>query len=545
MNKNGSRLWNTVATVGTIVLGLVLGGCGGNPPQEPPESEPGPRTGGTAVIGSISDIDSWNEYLSRQTFANSVHRRIFLRLVRERGDCSEQPYAHEPELAESWTVSEDGLALTFRLREAVWSDGEPIRASDVRFTWKAQTSAEVAWGLVTSKDHITDVEVLDDRTVTFHFDRVYPYQMEDANQGGIVPEHVFGAVPFDEWREFDWSTIRVASGPFVLQDHRPGEEFTLTRNPQYYQRGLPRLDRVVVRIVPDAGNLLTQLLAGAVDYMENIPPWEADRVDSSEGMKLVVFDVPRFDYLGWNGAREPFDDPVIRRALTLAIDRESLVDEMLYGFGRVSTGPVLSYTWGAEHGIEPWPYDPDESLRLLESRGYRRREGDGALVRDGEPLRLTLTTNAGNRLRESVQVKIQDQLGRIGVVVELQPLEMRTFVHRNLSGEFDAYVGGWSVSGRVLKELFGSASAPPGGANVVAYSSPDVDRLLDELEEARSWRDMKPLLSTIQRRLHEDQPYTFLYEVRRLAAAGPRLQGVSIDHPLDPLAHLERDWVLQ
>ena len=80
---------------------------------------------------------------------------------------------------------------------------------------------------------------------------------------------------------------------------------------------------------------------------------------------------------------------------------------------------------------------------------------------------------------------------------------------------------------------------------MVAYSSPDVDRLLDELEDARSWRDMKPLLSTIQHRLHEDQPYTFLYEMRRLAAAGPRLQGVSIDHPLDPLAHLERDWVLQ
>jgi peptide/nickel transport system substrate-binding protein len=545
MSSNGNGLRNPVVAAVTIVLGLVLGGCGGTVPVEPGQADPEPRAGGTAVVGSISDIDSWNEYLSRQTFANSVHRRIFSRLVRERGDCSERPYSHEPELAESWTVSEDGRAITFRLREASWSDGSPIRASDVRFTWKAQTSPEVAWSLVTSKDHITDVEVIDDRTVTFRFDRVYPYQMEDANQGGIVPEHIFGAIPFDEWRSHDWSTVRVASGPFLLEDHRPGEEFTLVRNPLYYHEGLPRLDRVVVRVVPDAGNLLTQLLSGAVDYMENIPPWEADRVNSSDGMTLVAFDVPRFDYLGWNGARTPFDDPVIRRALTLAIDRESLVDEMLYGFGRVSTGPVLSYTWGADRAIEPWPYSSDEALRLLESRGYRRREADGVLERDGEPLRLTLTTNAGNRLRESVQVKIQEQLGRVGVEVELQPLEMRTFVHRNLSGEFDAYVGGWSVSGRVLRELFGSESTPPTGANVVAYSNPDVDRLLDELEGARSWREMKPVLSSIQRRLHDDQPYTFLYEMRRLAAAGPRLRGVSIDHPLDPLAHLERDWVVQ
>jgi peptide/nickel transport system substrate-binding protein len=545
MSDNARISCHALGAIATGLLVIVASGCGGTVPVEPEEAGPEPRAGGTAVIGSISDVDSWNEYLSRQTFANSVHRRIFSRLVRERGDCRDRPYAHEPELAESWTVSDDGLTLTFRLREARWSDGAPIRASDVRFTWKAQTSPEVAWSLASSKDHITDVEVVDDRTVTFHFDRVYPYQMEDANQGGIIPEHVFGAIPFERWRSFDWSTVRIASGPFVLEGHRPGEEITLARNPRFYLEGLPRLDRVVVRIVPDAGNLLTQLLSGAVDYMENIPPWEADRVDNSNGMTLVAFDVPRFDYLGWNGARPPFDDPVVRRALTLAIDRESLVDEMLYGFGRVSTGPVLSYTWGAERRIEPWPYDPDEALRLLETRGYRRRDSDGVLERAGEPLRLVLTTNAGNRLRESVQVKIQEQLGRIGVRVELQPLEMRTFVQRNLSGEFDAYLGGWSVSGRVLKELFGSESTPPGGANVVAYSNPGVDLLLDELEGARSWREMKPTLSSIQHRLHEDQPYTFLYEMRRLAASGPRLRGVGIDHPLDPLAHLERDWIVQ
>jgi peptide/nickel transport system substrate-binding protein len=215
-------------------------------------------------------------------------------------------------------------------------------------------------------------------------------------------------------------------------------------------------------------------------------------------------------------------------------DVDRLLDELEGARSWREMKPVLSYTWGADRAIEPWPYSSDEALRLLESRGYRRREADGVLERDGEPLRLTLTTNAGNRLRESVQVKIQEQLGRVGVEVELQPLEMRTFVHRNLSGEFDAYVGGWSVSGRVLRELFGSESTPPTGANVVAYSNPDVDRLLDELEGARSWREMKPVLS-----------YTFLYEMRRLAAAGPRLRGVSIDHPLDPLAHLERDWVVQ
>jgi peptide/nickel transport system substrate-binding protein len=527
-----------------LAAAIPAAGCGGDVvgKSTPVES---PTRGGTVVVGSISDVDSWNEYLSRQTFANSVHRRIFCRLLRERGDEREQPYAHEGELAESWSRSEDGRAVTFRLREAVWSDGRPIRASDVRFTWRAQVSPEVAWSLADAKDNITDVEVVDDRTVTVRFDRVYPYQLEDANLGGILPEHVYGQIPFERWRDHDWSAVRIASGPFVLEQYHPGEEITLARNPRYFESGLPRLDRVVFRIVPDAGNLLAQLLSGAVDYMENVPPWEAERVRAAPGLSLVAFDLPRFEYLGWNGARPPFDDPVVRRALTMAIDREALVEELLHGFGRVSVSPVPSLTWGADRGIEPWPYDPQRALELLRSRGFVRRGEDAVLERDGKPLELTLTTNAGNRLREAVQIKVQEQLSRIGVRVQVQPLEMRTFVHRNLEGEFDAYVGGWSVSGRVLEELFGSRSAPPDGNNTVSYGSADVDRLLSELDDARDWREMKPVLSVIQRRLHEDQPYTFLYEVQGLAASGPRLKGVRIDHPLDPLAHLERDWVVR
>jgi len=534
-----------VAVALVLAVGISAAGCGDEAIGNPTPEASHPRTGGTAVVGSISDVDSWNEYLSRQSFANSVHRRIFCRLLRESGDDRDHPYAHDPELAESWSFSEDGRAVTFRLREAVWSDGRPIRASDVRFTWQAQISPQVAWSLADAKDNITDVEVVDDRTVTVRFDRVYPYQLEDANLGGILPEHVHGRIPFDHWRDHDWSAVRIASGPFILEEHRSGESITLARNPRYFETGLPRLDRVVFKVVPDAGNLLTQLLSGTVDYMENVPPWEAERIRAARGLSLLAFDVPRFEYLGWNGARAPFDDPVVRRALTMAIDREALVEELLYGFGRVSVGPVLSETWGADREIAPWPYDPRRALELLRSRGFERRGEDGLLERDGKPIELTLTTNAGNRLRESVQIKIQEQLSRIGVRVHIQPLEMRTFVHRNLAGEFDAYVGGWSVSGRVLEELFGSRSVPPQGSNVVAYRSADMDRMLAALDGAHDWRQMKPVLSVIQRRLHEDQPYTFLYEVRGLAASGPRLQGVRIEHPLDPLAHLERAWVVR
>ena len=117
-------------------------GCGG--PQATRATASG-ASGGTFVIGSISDADAWNEYLARQNVSANLLRRIYLRLAQEQGDTRDHPPSFTPLLATSWTLTPDGSTLTFTLRDAVWSDGVPVTAEDVRFTWKAQTSPEVAW----------------------------------------------------------------------------------------------------------------------------------------------------------------------------------------------------------------------------------------------------------------------------------------------------------------------------------------------------------------------------------------------------------------
>ncbi len=542
----------------TRVLGGVLllaalaatAGCGSAPEsgQAPPEQRMGtptaPAAGGTAVLGSISDVDSFNEYVSRHDFAGKLLRRIYLRLAVEQAGGQEGPQSFEPQLAEAWSFSEDGRSLTLTLREARWSDGLPVTADDVRFTWQAQTSADVAWVNAGTKQHVTDVEVLDPRRVTFHFDRRYTHQLADAVEGGILPRHVFSQVPFDRWRTHDWSLSTVGSGPFVLERYRPADEIVLRRNPNYFHEGFPRLDRVVVRIVPDADNLLTQLLAGDIDYFEGLAPRDAHRLTGRQGVALLGFDYPKYDFVGWNNAKPPFDDPRVRRALTLAIDREVLVEDLLYGFGRVSKGPVLSSSWGADQTLEPWPYDPDQARHLLSAAGYATREDGEVSLASGRIVKFELLTNAGNALREAMAVKIQEQLGRVGVQVTLRTLEMGALMDRCTKGDYDAYLGGWTVLGKVdLEPVFGSASQPPDGVNVVGFRSPEVDRLLGQLETAEDWRAMKPLLDEIQRRIHEEQPYTFLYEMKRVAATGPRLVDLRIDNPADPLADLERCWL--
>ena len=529
-----------------LVLVLIVG-CA-DPPPAAPGDEPDslPARGGTAVLGSITDVDSWNEYLSRQSFAHFLLRRLYLRLATESGDGFDRPDRYEPMLAESWERSADGRSITFRLRQATWSDGQPIGAGDVVFTWQAQTSEHVPWTNAASKQRIRDVVALDDRTVRFDFDGEYPYQLADAVEGGILPRHVFGRVPFEDWATHDWSQEPVGSGPFLLERHQPGHEIVLRRNPRYFDETGPLLDRVVVRIVPDVVNLLAQLKAGDIDLLMGVPPRDAHRLSSADPATVAVvsFDTPSFEYLGWNCARPPFDDPLLRRAMTLAIDRRALVEDLAYDYADVGVVPVPSRWWGAAEGLEPWPYDPEQARRILRERGFATVGADGRSQGDGPVLELTLLTNAGNQLRQDSLVKIQEQLSRIGVKAHVRSLEQRALIQQASRGDFDVYLGGWSFVGQVpLDTLFGSDHVPPAGSNVVRYVNAQVDADLARLRQVDDWQEMKPLLDEIQRRIHEDQPYTLLFERDGLAAHGPRLRGVTIDVPADPLARLERFWI--
>jgi peptide/nickel transport system substrate-binding protein len=358
--------------------------------------------------------------------------------------------------------------------------------------------------------------------------------LADAVEGGILPEHVFGRVPFAAWRTNDWSQVRIGSGPFLLDRWRPGEEIVLVRNPRYVNPERPFVDKVVVRVVPDTGNLETQLAAGALDYVEGVPPQDAERLAGTKGLALLAFENPMFDYVGWNGRKKPFDDPEVRRALTLGIDRKAIVDDLLYGYGRVSTGPLLSTWWAADPSVAPLPYDPDEARRILAAKGYDAKH----------PLAFELTTNAGNRVREAVTLKIQEQLSRIGVKVAPRTFEMKAFRERNVAGNFDAYVAGWRFNGKLdLASIFGGKALPPAGSNVVAYRSEEADRLLTAIGAAADWPAAKVAYAQFARRIHDDQPYTFLYEGKRIAAFGPRLRGMKIDVPSDPLARLESCWI--
>lgn len=501
----------------------------GTPPLQ---QQAGGRHGGQVVVGIAGDVTTFNDY---QSLGDATEARVigmlFPTLMIEQPDFHEHPPSFSPALATSWEFSDDNRVLTFKLRsDARWSDGVPVTAEDVRFSFQAQKDPNVAWINAEAKDLIEEVEVLDPHTVRFHFSRSYPYQLMDANDGHIVPAHRWGAVPFDRWHTTDFSKHMVTSGPFTLASHTRQQTIILERDPRYWGHPRPLLDRVVFRIVPDAAAMVSQLLAGRIHVVEMIPPRDADRVRQHQDLRLVEVPSRLWGFLGWNNRRAPFDDPRVRRALTMAINRQALVESVYHGYARLANGPVLSSMWAYNEDLPVLPFDTRRARELLAEAGWRDTTGDGWVDRNGQPLVIDLLYPATNIIRQEMAVLIQSDLARVGVRVRPVAMEFSTMLARQDAGDFDAVMAAWEEATKVdLTAVWSTPGDDSGFFNFVGYSNPEVDHLIAAARLESDPKRAKLILDRVQELIVADQPVTFLYEVTQLVGIHRRILGTDIN----------------
>ena len=518
--------------VSVLALLTVVVSCGS--PQAPPQtttSDGPPAQGGTVVIGLLSDLQSWNPYLVEDLDTEHVIALIYPSLVIEQTDYHVHPPSFEPALAESWSWSEDHLVLTLELNpDARWSDDVPITARDVVFTWQVQSSPEIDWLYGDAKEFISSVEARGEHTVRVTYTHSYPYQLMDLNDGLIIPAHAWSEIPFDRWADTNWGPHVLGGGPFCLTSHTPQQEITLERNPHYRRPGLPYLDRVVFRIVPTEQGLMTQLLAGEIDFVRSISPSEIDRVREHEDLDLVIYDDRSYTHVCWNTAKPHLNDPQIRQALSAAIDRETLIDVVFGGFGHLGVGPILSSFWAFNRDLEPVPFDPSAARAALTTAGWVDTDDDGYLDKDGQAFVIELLAPAENEIRQDLAILIQEDLKRIGVKAVPRFVEWGTLMAAMQNGAFDALINTWEEPTQIdLAGLW--HSAPPGEPtfNFGRYANPEVDRLLAEVGEITDFAVQKPLYDRIQELIVADQPYVFLVENTRLTAHSSRIRGARIN----------------
>jgi len=480
----------------------------------------------TLVVGTRAEPKTLNPIAIIASESHQIAGLVFLKLLQEQDDFM----SFKPQLALSWTWSADSLAITFHLRpDARWSDGQPVTARDVRFTWELHVDTTVAWPSASIKAKLRDVEVKDERTVVFHFKERYLYQLMDANDGVILPQHILGSVARKEIKTAPFGRAPVGNGPYLLSRWESGQYLELKSNPRYFEAGSePRVHRVVFKFVPDAVTLVAQLKAGEIDLLEAVQPGDLGAIRQSRS-DAVVQTVParRMSFIAWNEKRAPLDDREVRRALTMAIDRAEIIRTVWQGYATECTSPIVPVLWAYDASIAAIPFDPAAARAKLAERGYKDSDGDGVLEKDGKPLRIEMLVNdAQNRI--DVVTLVQAHLKRIGVRVDLRVMEYSAYIDRILATDYDAALVEWKATTKVdLTGLFHTQSMRPKGFNFVSYSNPEVDGLIEQALRKTDTASARALWNRAQQIIYHDQPYTFIAVPKELTAIDDRFCDVA------------------
>lgn len=492
---------------------LVVGACVARPPRE----------SRTVFFASGADLQSINSLIAVHPLAKQVQKHVlFLTLA-----SYDSLLDAVPRLAQ-WEWSLGHRALTFHLRRDVtWHDGTPTTSDDVVWTLEMARHPRVAYPRAAEMSDILAIERVDSFTVRVQFGRPQPRFPDVLTDLAILPRHRLGAVPPGEIRAAPFNLAPVGNGPFEFVEYQPNQRWLFRRFEGFPEQLQPaRFDRFVIAVVDEAATKLAALTSGELDFA-GINPAHASFV--RQDPRLMVLDYPLLLVYGliWNLRRAPFDDPALRRALTMGIDRELLVEAYLYGFGTVAHGPVSpNHPWFEEP--EAVPYDPRAAAARLDDLEWTLGS-DGVRRKGNRPLRLQLLTVAvGDNALEQM---IQAQLRAIGVEVRIRRLEMVSFLEtaQGPAREFDALVTGipGDLSLGYVAALFGSRN--PGPLAYAGYQSPAFERALRRAGEAHTEAEQEMAWREAQRVLARDGPVTWLYHARGVQGVNRRVRSVHMD----------------
>src|SRR5207249_3464285 len=414
---------------------------------------------GTLVVGLVAEPVALDPAQVTDLNSNRVGRRVAETLVA----FAEGSTQIVPGLAESWTISRDGLQYTFKLRKGVkFHDGTPVDAEAVKFSIERQIVPDHPASKIGKYPFasyffgtVKAVEPLDELTVRFILKepRASFLDVMAAAAASIVsPTAVkkFG---------LDYGTKPVGTGPFRFASWERRQRVVLEKNPAYWKFPV-KVDRVVYRPIVEDQARLTELLTGGLDLIVGTPPDSVPQLEGNPKVTLLRQVGAHVWYLGINNQKKPLDDRRVRQALNYAVNKEAIVRDVLKGTGSLSRGPVLPGTWGAETGLKPYPYDPERARQLLAEAGYPNGFATTMWVPE---------SGSGMQSPVAMATVIQSNLKAVGVNETLQTFVWGAFIAKLRSKEQELFSLSWMAGNEdpdmVMYPLLHSSQWTPGGPN--------------------------------------------------------------------------------
>jgi peptide/nickel transport system substrate-binding protein len=456
------------------------------------------------IISSIGDASFLNPILAQDSASGDINSLVFNGLIKYDRDLQ----GFVGELAESWEVKGGPEPeITFHLRKGIlWHDGKEFTAHDVKFTYDKIMDEKTNTVRRSSYELVKKAEVPDPYTFKVTYQQPFSPGLETWSMG-IIPKHLLETVDINT---APFNRKPVGTGPFQFVEWVSDEKIVVEANPRYFQ-GRPRLERIIYRIIPEPALNEMEIMTRGVDY-SSLFPFEFKRISHVPFLKTYSQPSLGYTYLGYNLKNPLFQDRRVRLAFTHAINREEIVQYVLYGLGTVATGPFPGHLWYANPHVKPIPYDPQKARQLLAEAGWKDTNGDGILDKDGKPFRFKLITNSGNETRRDVGVLVQRQLREIGIDVKFEFYEWSVFLKDFVNARhFDACILGWGLSVDPDAYEIWHSSQIEKGFNFISYRNPEVDRLWEEGRREYDIERRKQVYWRIHELIAEDQPYTFLY----------------------------------
>jgi peptide/nickel transport system substrate-binding protein len=518
----------SLARLGAILalLGLAAG-CTGEAAVSERSGTNTPAYGDTLIEASIGNVSSLIPNITSDQASRDVGSFMYNGLVTLGRDLE-----IKPELATSWAFSKDCLTLDFKLHEGVrWHDGAPFTAEDVVFTWATTMNPKTPSPYRSDYQDVERVEALDPLTVRVTYRRPYAKALLSWSVS-MLPRHLLERyVEEGKLKEApqNW-TAPVGTGPYRFKEMKSGEKVVVVANPDYF-KGRPNISRIVYRIIPSQATIFLELKARGVD-VAGLTALQYHRQTEYPAFQKAYnkFRYPGsgYTYLGFNLKDPRFADRRVRLAFAHAINKQELLDGVVLGLGRQATGPFRPGTWADNPAVKGVPYDTKKAMDLLAEAGWKTRNAEGLLVKDGKPFTFELLTNQGNDERKKIAEIVQASLRDLGIGVDIRILEWAALLKEHVKKRnFDAMILGWGTgSDPDQYVVWHSSQTGPDELNHISFKNAEVDALLEAGRSSCVQADRTRFYHRLHEVLAEEQPLVFLYWRDVMPAVSSRIFGI-------------------
>jgi len=479
--------------------------------------------------------------VSADAYASSVQNYVLESLITRNPDTLEW----EGLIAKNWTISDDGLVISFRMREDVsFSDGQPLTADDVVFSFDfIMTDAIQAPRERAYLEKIKSVKAIGKYEVVFTFKEPYFEALSLAGGIGIMPKHFYEPYLKEPQKFNESKGLLLGSGPYRLNDPKnwtPDKgNIELVRNERYWGDVQPSYHRILWKIIQNDSARLTTFRNGDIDsYSARPVEYQELKKDPQIQAQSQNFEymppVVGYSYIGWNqeraGKPTRFADKRVRQAMTYLTDVSRVIKDVFLDYAEPAVSPFSKASKQHDTALQPYQADLDKAKVLLKEAGYQDKNGDGVLEdKAGQPFEFKLTYFQANEDTKRMVLLLKDLYARAGVRMIPTPQEWPVMLENLDKKDFDAITLGWTSGIETdLYQIFHSSQAVSKGDNYVSYKNPALDKLIDDARRSVDEAKRMPLWQQAEHILYEDQPYTFLMRRKSLLFVDKRIHNLQM-----------------